>query len=220
MDKKNKIFFLVLFLLIAGSVAMTYWRIMIRKDYVIEAQTDCDPTVDECFIWECDPQSSVEGEACTGDPEEDIWYFQVIRRNAKNIPLCNPDEDENCEALVCGENEADCEYEFCSEEAMEEQYASACNDPVEYLLNNPEEDEEGDEEEDLSADEAAECEERDEECITQEKVECEEGDEECITQEENSNEDGACEAGDETCQDESASNNIEKEEVKSDEIES
>lgn len=151
MDKKNKIFFLIMALLIAGAVGVTYWRIMIKKDYVIEAQTDCDPTVDECFIWECDPESTEEGEACTGDPEEDSWYFQVVRRNASNIPLCDPETDESCEALVCGENEPNCEYEFCTEENMEDQYASACNDPAEYILNNTEEDEE-----DLSADEA-EC---------------------------------------------------------------
>jgi hypothetical protein len=141
-DKKSKIFFAVLFLLIAGSVAVTYWRIMIKKDYIIEAQTDCDPTVDECFIWECDPQSSEEGEACTGDPEKDIWYFQVIKRKASNIPLCDPNMDENCEALVCGENEPECEYEFCTQENMEDQYASACNNPEQYLLENPIEEEE------------------------------------------------------------------------------
>ena len=138
MDRKSKIFFAVMGLLILASVGATYWRIMVKKDYLIEAQTDCDPYVDACFVWECDPESDVEGEACTGDPETDTWYFQVIRRNAGNVPLCDPN-DEECDALVCGENEPECEYEFCTEENMEEQYAVACNDPEQYTLDNPEE---------------------------------------------------------------------------------
>jgi hypothetical protein len=139
MDKKSKIFFAVMGILIIASVGATYWRIMVKKDYIVEAQTDCDPYADECFIWECDPESDVEGEACTGDPEMDSWYFQVIRRNAANVPLCDPNIDEECEALVCGENEPECEYIFCTEENMEEQYAVACNDPEQYALDNPEE---------------------------------------------------------------------------------
>jgi len=137
MDKKTKIFFWVMSLLILASIGATYWRIMVKKDYLIEAQTDCDPYAEKCFIWECDPESTEEGEACTGDPEADVWYFQVIRRNAMNVPLCDPATDEECEALVCGENEPECEYEFCTQENMEAQYASACNDPEQYAIDNP-----------------------------------------------------------------------------------
>jgi len=135
MDKKSKIFFIIFGLLIAGSVAVTYWRIMIKKDYIIEAQADCDPTVEQCFVWECDPESDVEGEKCTGNADEDIWYYEIVRRNASRIPLCDP-ADENCEALVCGENELECEYIFCTEENKEEQGVE-CNDPVAYALENP-----------------------------------------------------------------------------------
>lgn len=172
MDKKSKILFIIIGLLIVASVAVTYWRIMVKKDYIIEAQTDCDPYTQNCFIWECDPESDVEGEACTGDPEEDIWYFQVVKRNASRIPLCDPATDENCEALVCAENEPECEEVFCTEENMEAQYATACNDPVKYTEENPVE------EEDLSADEE-ECDpEVDEDC--EPAAECDpETDEDC-----------------------------------------
>lgn len=181
MDRKSKIFFIILGLLIAGSVAVTYWRIMVKKDYVIEAQTDCDPYTDKCFVWECDPESTVEGEACTGDPENDIWYFQVARRNAAKIPLCDPETDETCDPWTCGENEKDCSVEFCTEENMEGQYASACNDPIVYTEENPVEEEE-----------AVECEEGDTECeaAAEEDAACEEGDETCAS------EDSAEESGD------------------------
>lgn len=179
MDKKSKIFFLVFFLLIIGAVGATYWRIMVKKDYVVSAQTDCDPYAENCFTWECDPDSTVEGEACTGDPETDSWYYKVIKRNASRIPLCDPN-DENCEALVCGENEPECSETLCDETTMEEQGVE-CNDPVKYTEENPLEEE------------ALECAEDDEECLAvqEEVVECEEGDEECLAaQEETTGETG------------------------------
>lgn len=137
MDRKSKIFFIVLGLLIAVSVGVTYWRIMVKKDYIVEGQADCDPTVDKCFVWKCDPKSDVEGEKCTGDPESDIWYFQVARRNAAKIPLCDPDKDENCAPWTCGENEKDCSVAFCTEDQLEAQYAAECSDPVQYNIDNP-----------------------------------------------------------------------------------
>lgn len=183
MDKKSKIFFSVLVLIIAGSVAMTYWRIMIKKDYVIEAQTDCDPYTEACFVWECDPESDVEGEACVGDAETDIWYFQVIQRNASNIPLCDPN-DENCDALTCGENEAECEYVFCTEENMEEQYATACNDPIVYTEENPVVEEECDPEVDSTCVVEEECDPAvDAECVVTEVEDCDATTEDCSVDE-------------------------------------
>lgn len=162
MDKKNKIFFIVLFLLVFGSIGATFLRIVVFKNYTLEAQADCDPEIEKCFVWECDPESSVEGEACTGDAESDIWYYQLVRRKAYNVPLCNPEQDENlpageaeCVPMECdSETEKGCEIVFCDEETKIEQEVE-CNDPAEYLLNNPEEEEDiSSEEEDSSADEA------------------------------------------------------------------
>ena len=161
MDKKSKILLWVFIALIIASVAVTYWRIMVKRDYVVESQVDCDPYKEACFIWKCDPESDVEGEACTGDPEKDIWYFQVAGRNAANIPLCDPETDETCDPWTCAEGERDCETEFCTEENMEEQYAVECNDSIKYTEENPIKEEE--EAVDPSADEAG-CEEGDTEC--------------------------------------------------------
>lgn len=182
MDKKSKILLLTFLVLVIVVVAFTYYKYMVKRDYIIEAQADCDPYAEACFIWQCDPKSSEEGppdgeasEACTGDPEEDIWYYQIVRRNAMNIPPCDPN-DENCDALTCDPAlEKDCEIILCDEETAVEQ-ETKCNDPAEYIMNNPPEEEE-------------ECDpEEDEECVIEEEdeeeTECEEGDEECITEEE------------------------------------
>lgn len=184
MDKKTKIFFLVFFLLIIGSVAFTYYRIMVKKDYIIEGQTDCDPYTEKCFIWECDPDSTVEGEACTGDSETDIWYYKIARRNASRIPLCDPDTDEECDPWTCAPDELDCSEILCDEETKVDQEAE-CNDPEQYTIDNPVEEEEAVECEDPPVGEAG----GDEECLAaEEETVCEEGDEECAANEEETGE--------------------------------
>jgi len=109
------------------------------RDYIIEAEAPCDPYSESCFVYVCDPEA---GEECTGDPEEDTSYYKVIHRNAKNIPLCDPN-DEDCEALVCPVGEADCEISLCDPE-MEEDIE--CSDPVVYTEEHPIEEEVIDEE--------------------------------------------------------------------------
>jgi len=147
MDKKSKIFFLVFFLFIALSVGATYYRFMVQHDYMIKAEADCDPYTESCFVYTCDPV--VDGE-CTGDPLADTSYYKLIDRNAKNIPLCDP-ADENCTALVCGEGESDCSYTLCNPATATE--GEACNDPTTYALENPVEEEEVVGEEEGSVDE-------------------------------------------------------------------
>lgn len=179
MDRKNKIFFAVFFALIAAVVILTFVKYFIAKDYYVEAEADCDPETEKCFIWKCDPASSKEGEKCTGDPEEDIWYFKKVRKKAIDIPLCDPKE-ESCEAFVCHPGE-DCQEFLCNEGNAG---GGQCNDPEAYMLENAEEEEseeceEGDEE--CASDE--ECEENDEECVGSEAEECEESDKECARSE-------------------------------------
>ncbi len=151
MDKKTKIFFVIFACLIVGSVAFTFYKIEIKKDYIMEGQIDCDPTAEKCFIWKCDPASNVEGEKCTGDKEKDVWYYQIAKRNASHIPLCDPDKDETCDPWTCGEGEKDCSNTFCDDQNKVEQEVE-CSDPVQYNIDNP------------PAEEAVMCEEGDETC--------------------------------------------------------
>lgn len=125
MDKGSKIFFLVFFLVLAGSIFLTYYRYMIVRDYVIEAQVGCDPMTESCFVYVCDPES---GEECTGDPEQDTSYYKLLHRNAKNIPLCDPTEAD-CLVAVCLPGEADCQVTLCDPTSEEE---NMCSDPETY----------------------------------------------------------------------------------------
>jgi hypothetical protein len=138
--RAEKILIWVFVVLIAASVGVTYWRIMLKRDYVISSQVECDPTMEKCFVWECDPASTVDGEKCTGDAETDIWYYKLAERNASKIPLCDPAKDETCLPFVCEEGEKDCSETLCDEETKIDQGVE-CSDPVEYLKANPPEEE-------------------------------------------------------------------------------
>lgn len=165
LDRRSKVFFAVLALLIAGSIAVTYYKYMVKRDYIIQAATDCDPESEACFVWECDPESLVEGEACTGVPDNDIWYYKNIERNASRMPLCDPN-DENCDALVCGENEPDCREVLCNSENVPE--GESCNNPEQYKIDNPAEED------------SEECAPDDEECLSAQEEECAPDDQECL----------------------------------------
>ncbi len=170
MDRKSKIFLWIFSLLIVASVGVTYYRIMIKKDYIIEAEADCDPTMEACFVYYCD----AETEECTGDEVEDTSYYKLVRRSASKIPLCDPN-DETCQPLICEENEKDCEEILCSEQTMQE--GDECNDPVQYNLDNPAEEEEVDcdpeVDEDCAVDEEAACDpEVEEGCVVDEEAAC------------------------------------------------
>ena len=135
MDKKSKILFLVFFLVLAGSIFLTYYRYMVVKDYIIETQVSCDPMVESCFIYVCDPEN---GEECTGDLEQDTSYYKLLHRNAKNIPLCDPAEAD-CPVAVCRPGEVDCQVTLCDPAAGEDM---ACSNPSDFEAKDEEVDEE------------------------------------------------------------------------------
>lgn len=161
MDTKTKIFWWTMGFLVFISFGLVAYRYLIKKDYIIQAQVDCDPYNEACFVWKCNPESDEEGEVCTGDSEVDTQYYKIINKNASRIQICDA-SDEKCEALVCAQNEPDCEFVFCTPENMEENYASACINPAQYTVENP-------------MGESEECEEGDEKCLESDEDGSDEG---------------------------------------------
>ncbi len=104
MDKKVKILILIFILGIFYTVFATYHRFYILRDYYITAEIECDPQINSCFVWEED---------------DEIFYYSLIRKKAKNIPFCNPHREE-CEELFCEEGEKKCRITFCEVDELEE----------------------------------------------------------------------------------------------------
>lgn len=127
------------FLVIITVVIITFLKYFVVKDYIIQAEADCDPAAEECFIYECEPGVD---EDCVDDPEDPeamLSYYKIVDKKAYLISLCDPN-DENCDALNCaGLDEENCKETFCSDETKEE--GIECNDPAAYSASHPEEEE-------------------------------------------------------------------------------
>jgi hypothetical protein len=164
------------FLVIIAVVIITFFKYFVFRDYIIQAEADCDPYTEECFIWKCDPKTTSGEEKCTGDPEKDIWFYKLVKKKAYLIPDCDPDKDENCNALSCeGIDKENCEEILCNDKTKEE--GIECNDPVAYSIANPEEEENED-----SVD-AEECDPESDENCEESGEECAPDDEECLNAE-------------------------------------
>ncbi len=128
--QKNSWFWTLLSLAILLTIAFSFIRFFIAKGYPIVAEIDCDPTAERCFIYECDSET----EECTGDPEQDTWYYKKMTRQAVNIALCDPNDPE-CTATKCFEEEEGCSYQYCDENMTEEE-GGVCSDPETYTAEH------------------------------------------------------------------------------------
>ncbi len=93
-------------------VCFSYYRYVLLRDYTLYAQVSCDPSSEQCFIYEC---SSTEDEAC--DESEPYSYFKIVYMPATNAPTCNAHEEPGCEELIC-DSTSYCEEITCSDDTM------------------------------------------------------------------------------------------------------
>jgi len=117
MDKKSKILFGVLAILIVGAIVATYDRIYIKLNYPVMAEISCDPILENCFVYECTPE---DDPTCSSDPAEQVSYYKIIEKKAANIPSCDPNDTENCPELSCAPGEADCQVTLCTTDNEDE----------------------------------------------------------------------------------------------------
>jgi hypothetical protein len=115
-DKKskiaNRIFYIILTLLILISVGVTFNKIVIQKDYQIVAETSCDPAIEKCFVYTCDP---ADDSTCPVEESERTSYYKMVSKKAANIALCETTVDKvGCDTeLNCTPDEEFCSYTFC-----------------------------------------------------------------------------------------------------------
>jgi len=109
MDKKSKVLFWIFGILLVASIGITFYKYIVKKDYIIMAHISCDPQTESCFYASC------EGADCPAQ----IDYYKIINKKAYNIELCDP-AVEDCNPLVCKEGEKDCEIISCSADTLSE----------------------------------------------------------------------------------------------------
>jgi len=103
----NRIFYIILALLIIGSVGVTYYKIVILKDYQIVAETSCDPQSEKCFVY-------------TDETTNEVSYYKMISKKAADIAICEATEDKiGCtDELTCTDTDASCSYTYCDPENL------------------------------------------------------------------------------------------------------
>jgi hypothetical protein len=109
-NKRNKIFFIIFFSLIFLSVAITFYKIVIIKNYQIVAQVSCNPITEKCFETICDPATDDTCEASST-----IYYYKNISKNAGVIYTCEKTSEKvGCAGeLSCTTGESNCFYTYC-----------------------------------------------------------------------------------------------------------
>ena len=100
---------------IAISVGTAFYKFFVLRDYSIQTQVDCDPSVDSCFVLECTPDSDGVTGDCTGDPEQDTHYYKIMQKNVANVYDCTAGSD-GCPTVTCDKNETGCGYTYCEQD--------------------------------------------------------------------------------------------------------
>lgn len=108
----NKLFLIIFALLILGSIAATYIKFAVLKDYQIVAETTCDPLTEKCFMYICD---QTVDDTCPIQEEERITYYKIISKKAATIAQCEATTEKiGCnEELTCTPGEMSCSYTYC-----------------------------------------------------------------------------------------------------------
>lgn len=110
MDKKSKVLFFVLFFAVLTAVGLSFYKYVIKMDYYLKIQVDCNPAKERCFT------------------AEEETYYKIIMKKAYLIPDCDP-EDAQCPSINC-ENDEICQEVFCDEGNVSA--GETCNDPTAY----------------------------------------------------------------------------------------
>lgn len=137
MRNYSKILGFGLFVFFVLSLLFSFYKFYVVRDYMVYGHAECDPTVSVCFVYECDPES----EECSENPEENVEYYTLIEKNASQIPVCDPHE-EDCAPLSCADGEEDCVITFCSDEALAGEEGAYCSDPIDFMQSEEEVEEE------------------------------------------------------------------------------
>lgn len=105
---QNVILIVLVSIFILGTLWYAFNRFYIERDYLISQEVSCDPGIENCFVWQCDPTT----ETCSEKEEDNIAYYKIIEKRAFNIPECTA--EEQCEELHCEANEIDCVVTLCT----------------------------------------------------------------------------------------------------------
>jgi hypothetical protein len=125
-DKKSKILFALFFAAIAISFLLSYFKIIVKNDFVVFGETSCDPVRERCFSRPCEDENDC------GDPASKYSYYKLIKKNFKGISCGS--NNEKCNVLSCNQEEKNCTEILCDKQNVKD--GEECNDPEAYNNHN------------------------------------------------------------------------------------
>ena len=102
-SKKTKIVLWIIFSLFLASVAVNYYDFMIKGDYIVTRQVPCDPSVDSCFVSDCE----------SNDPTCDT------ETKYKKISAPSKYAGTDYEKMSCSQDNSICNIITCQEDTVE-----------------------------------------------------------------------------------------------------
>lgn len=95
------IFASILLLAFAATVASRYYHYVNQRDFLLKANTACDPAVHACFIMACE----------AGDADCDPGPYEKVEVLAQDAPACL--EEHRCQAFSCDARPG-CAIHYCA----------------------------------------------------------------------------------------------------------
>jgi hypothetical protein len=129
MDKKTKILSIIFIAAIMVSAFATYYKVIIKNDFIISGEAECDPKIEKCFARPCGSENECDNSGAK------FSYYKIINKNFKDV-ACGPN-NENCSVLECEEGDKNCEEILCDENNIGE--GEECNDPSAHNMQNTDE---------------------------------------------------------------------------------
>ncbi len=117
----NHIFLYVLGLLTIIFVGTLYYRLIIKHDYIVGYEGECDPAIESCFV-------GCEDDECT----EEYSYSMVQKYAPDLFEECGPDITDCAEASVCLPTDQECSVVYCDPEID----GDACSVPVSSIMSD------------------------------------------------------------------------------------
>lgn len=99
---RDHIFFYSLVPIIIVVSIVSYYRFMVRQDYIVGYEGVCDPTTEKCFVRCAD-------DACT----KDEYYLQAEKYAPDLLKECGPDITDCPDASICLPDDRDCSITYC-----------------------------------------------------------------------------------------------------------
>jgi hypothetical protein len=96
-------YFLIIITLVAG--VSSYFRFIVKHDYVLYYEGECDPTIERCFV-------GCEDDTCTKE-----YYYSKVQKYAPDLyNQCGDDITDCTEANICLPSDSNCSVLFCNPE--------------------------------------------------------------------------------------------------------